>query len=152
MNNKRVLLFSVIALLALSFIFLPKEKYVQGTVIDCDTDNPIRDAEISVNQRGWGTNNGQLVWDKDFVYLAKTDENGRFYIKYKVGSSVNLRAKKQGYLAAEQWEEKNSDVVMKMQQGDIPYPLEVTYNCKTLSECMKCEMVNNVNTCRNVCI
>lgn len=145
----RLVILLILALVIfIGFIFARREKTVAGHIVDCQTNNPIIGAEVVVNQRGWGFD-GYLVWDKSYVYSAKSGNSGYFKINYNVGSSANITAQKDGYIKAQQFESPKDGVVVKMLLGNKP--LEVTYNCKLSSECLQTTVKNNVQVTRNVC-
>src|SRR3954452_25246886 len=66
-------------------------RYIEGTVIDGRTRAPGAGAAVMVSNRGWGWINGQLVWDKDYVYPTVSDPNGKFRIGFDVGSSAHVK-------------------------------------------------------------
>jgi len=142
-------LLAITTFLCLGFTFFRNDKTISGLVMDCQTNNPIAKVQVTVNQRGWGRIKGQLVWDKDYIYKSVTDDSGYFKITYQVGSSAHIRAKKNGYLIAEQWEEPGEDIIIKMLKGDNPK--EITYDCNLLSDCIKSEMKGEVEVFTNVC-
>lgn len=146
----RLVIFLIFVLvISFGFIFARREKTIAGHIVDCQTNSPIVGAEVAVNQIGWGFND-YLVWDKSYVYSAKSDNSGYFKIRYKVGDSANVTAQKDGYIKAQQFEDSRSDVVIKMLQGNKP--IEVTYNCKLSSECYKTTLENGVQVTRNICL
>src|SRR3989338_3949845 len=110
----------------------------------------INNAEVSVNQVGWGFQNGNIVWDKMYVNSVHTDSLGYFQILYRVGSSANLMSKKAGYITAQQYEYPAEDITINMLKGYKP--TEVTYNCKLSSECLSCANEDGVKVCRDVCM
>lgn len=145
----RLVIFLILVLIiSLGFIFARREKTIAGQIVDCQTNSPIVDAEVAVNQIGWGFND-YLVWDKSYVYSAKSDNSGYFKIGYKVGNSANITAQKDGYIKAQQFEYPRNNVIIKMLQGNKP--TEVTYNCKSSSECLETTLENGVQVTRNIC-
>ncbi len=84
---------------------------IEGKSVDCNTNNPIADVQISTNQSGWGFSNGQLVWDKDYITTAQSDASGLFKLSYKVGDSADIKARKEGYITAEQFESPATGIV-----------------------------------------
>ena len=137
------------------FIFtgcIRSEKTISGNVLDCETNEPIPNAEISINQRGWGRSpaTNEVVWDKDYIITSQSDDSGYYEISYKVGSSAHIRAKKEGYIKAEQFEYPGQEINIRMLRGNKL--TEATYNCKLSSECLFCENIDGVETCRNICI
>ena len=126
------------------------EKFISGYVADCQTGQPIESVEVGVYQSGWGkSDEGSIVWDKNYEYIDHTDENGFFNIAYRVGTSAKIRAKKVGYYSAEQWASPNSEVTIRMLMGKDP--LEYTNDCKFYSECLVCKMIEGSKTCWNNC-
>jgi hypothetical protein len=53
---------------------------VSGEVVDYATGKPIAGASVAARSRGWGTSDGQLVWDKTYSARTSTDSEGRFAI------------------------------------------------------------------------
>lgn len=51
-----------------------------GTLVDYETGKPIADASVAATSRGWGSSNGQLVWDRSYSARTSTDAEGRFTI------------------------------------------------------------------------
>lgn len=139
----------LLILLYISLLSMRREKTISGYVLDCNTSNQIDGAEISVNQRGWGFARGSLVWDKDYVTTTESDISGHFAIKYKVGSSADLKGKKEGYLIAEQFEFSGDNVEIKMLKGE---GTDITYHCKKSTECLSCSMEGTTEVCKNVCL
>ena len=121
---------------------------MSGVVVDCQTGTPVADAEVSINQRGWGFDK-HLVWDKDNVSRGRTDRAGHFTISYRIGGVAHIRVQKEGYLTAEQFEQPRGDVVVRMLQGSNP--AEVTYNCRLSSECITETLEGNVRIYKNSC-
>ncbi|OGY96753.1 MAG: hypothetical protein A2122_00315 [Candidatus Liptonbacteria bacterium GWB1_49_6] len=129
-----ILIISVLFIAGM-FVFGRREKFIAGRVVDCQTGAPIGSAEVSVDQRGWGIQNGQVIWDKDYIYTTHTDQDGRFALRFKVGAnSVNLIAKFPSYLRAQQYERPDSDTVLiRMLVGSNPLN-EPTENCIPFSQ------------------
>jgi hypothetical protein len=94
--------------------------YIEGTVVDSSTGAPLQGAAVAVSNRGWGFINGQLVWDKDYVYPTVSDQNGRFRIVFDVGSSAHVKATKAGYLAQDNWYERNTTITITMKASTPP--------------------------------
>ncbi len=74
------------------------EKQIEGRVVDFKTGLPLADVTIYADQSGWGFSDGQLLQNKKYRTRAFTDREGRFKIRYRVGSSANLQAGLDGYL------------------------------------------------------
>ncbi|OGI60536.1 hypothetical protein A2641_03315 [Candidatus Nomurabacteria bacterium RIFCSPHIGHO2_01_FULL_37_25] len=140
----------LILVITVFFIYTRREKVISGYVRDCGTNEVINNAEVSVNQVGWGFQNGNIVWDKMYVNSVHTDSLGYFQILYRVGSSANLMSKKAGYITAQQYEYPAEDITINMLKGYKP--TEVTYNCKLSSECLSCANEDGVKVCRDVCM
>jgi hypothetical protein len=92
------------------------EKHVSGRVTDFETNQPIAGATIRAAQHGWGFNNGNLVWDKDYSTYTTAEEGGGFTIGYRFGSSVNLWVEHQGYQRFQSWYPHNADVRIRLKQ------------------------------------
>ena len=147
------LLFLIIVVLIISFSFFIIKNFFQvniakGYVYDCQTHQPISDVEVSLNNRGWGLYNNQLIWDKDYSYKAATNNDGSFRIAYK-GTPTDIQAKKQGYYLAQKYDYPNQNIKLELLSGNNAS--EVTYNCKLSFECIKKEIINGVETSRDVC-
>ena len=146
---KPAIILFLILLVGGGFLFIRREKTVSGIVLDCSTNEPIVNAEVSANQRGWGLIDGSLLWDKDYISKARTDNSGEFTLGYRVGDSANMRANKEGYITAQQFEPRGEGIVVRLLQGNNP--AEVTYNCKLLSECLETTVEDGIQVTRNVC-
>jgi len=140
----------VVLTVIIFFAYARREKAVSGYVLDCGTNDSIVNAEVSVNQVGWGFENGQPVWDKSYVTNVRSDSRGYFRIAFDVGSSAHLTALKDGYLTAEQWEYPGDSIAIKMLKGDDTS--ERTYNCKRSSECLSCRKEDSVEVCKSALI
>ena len=148
---RMLIVLALVLIIPTLFLYSRREKLIGGFVLDCSTNKPIENAEVSVNQRGWGFDNGP-VWDKDYTTSSKSDTSGHFEIRFRVGSSVHLMVKKAGYFTAEQYEYPKDGVEIKMLQGEGKNFNDITYNCKKSSECLSCKMGGNVEVCKNTCI
>ncbi len=130
-----VLLISLIFLGIISFfVYLLVSPFfvyhtISGQVIDCETNDPIVRAEIGLYQQTL------LTWDKVHLFQNKSDDYGKFSIKYNFDSVAQIRVKKDGYIKANQYEPPKDGIIIRMLKGDKP--LEVTYNCQLSSECNK---------------
>lgn len=129
-------------------LFNTQKKIAAGYIYDCHTNQPLSNAEVSINDRGWGLSNGSLIWDKSYAYKAVTSERGFFRIIYK-GNPTDMQAKKSGYIAAQQYEKPTRNIIIKMREGDIPG--EVSYNCRLSSECLQATNEDGVLVTKNVC-
>jgi hypothetical protein len=88
--------------------------YIEGVVVDSSTGAPLQGAAVVVSNRGWGFINGQLVWDKDYVYPTVSDQNGKFRIVFDVGSSAHIKAAKAGYLPQDNWYDRNRAITITL--------------------------------------
>lgn len=88
-------LFLVLVLLATTAC--ARERVIQGTVRDFETDEPLAGARVTTVQHGWGFQDGSLVWDKDKSTITATAEDGSFQASYRWSSGVKLRVQAHGY-------------------------------------------------------
>lgn len=95
--------------------------YIEGTVLDSSTLKPLEGVAVAVSNRGWGFVDGQLVWDKDYIYQALSERNGRFRIEFSIGSSAHVKATKQGYQPYDNWYEPNSTVTIRLKNINPSY-------------------------------
>lgn len=131
------------------FSLLSRQSNVaEGYVTDCESNIPVEGAQVSLNERGWGFRDGQLVWDKDYAYTALTTKQGFFQIIYK-GNPTDIKATKSGYLLEQKYETPSKNVSLKMLRGDMP--TEVTYDCKLSKECLVTIVDHGVQITKNVC-
>lgn len=144
-----VIILILASVIFIGFIFARREKTIAGYIVDCQTNSPIIGVDVTVNQIGWGFD-GHLVWDKSYVYSAKSDDSGYFKISYNVGSSANITAQKNGYIKAQRFEDPKDGIMVKLLKGNKPP--EVTYNCKLSSECLQTTVENNMQVTRNICL
>ncbi len=101
--------------------------YIDGTVVDSSTGAPLQGVAVEVSNRGWGFVDGQLVWDKDYVYPTVSDQNGRFHIVFNVGSSAHVKAAKAGYQPHDGWYERNNQITIMLKQINPTYnPTNIT--------------------------
>jgi|SRR3989344_1100848 len=140
----------IIAVVLLSGVFISSlsTKNISGVVRDCESGLPVADAEVTARARGWGVRNGSIVWDKDFVVSALTDDGGAFSLKVSHAPDI-WEARKENYLTALQNGIPSNPLELRILHGTDP--LEYTYNCKKSSGCLQCETRDNVQTCRNIC-
>lgn len=57
-----------------------RQAQVSGTVIDYDSGDPVPEAVVAVMESGW--NFSEMVWDKTYYTLGKTDRSGAFRIDF----------------------------------------------------------------------
>jgi hypothetical protein len=145
-----VILIGLGPIVAIGFLVARRDKIVAGHVVDCQTNAPIAGAGVLVTQSGWGFSNGSLVWDRSYVYRTTSDDTGRFSVTYNVGSSADILVEKKGYIRAQQYEEENSSISIRILRGDKP--MERTYYCRLSSECYVTRMEGNVQVTSNVCL
>jgi hypothetical protein len=154
-SSSKILLAGGVCLLAIMvFAFVAtalsfREKAVSGQVVDCETNEKIMDAKVSLQQRGWGFDGG-LVWDKTYVSETLTNGVGEFEATFRVGNNANILVSKDGYVNAQQFEEPAKNISVRMLRGN--YPTEVTYNCTLSSECLKKTVEGGVTVFRNSCV
>lgn len=123
-----------------------EEKSFSGKVLDCSTGEPIAGAEVKVFQSGFGIDEAPL-----YSYSAQTDAEGNFHIGYRMNDSIHIQAGKEGYARAEQFEQPENGVVVKMLGGNIPEKEQPTNQCRKVSECEQQTTENGVTIFRNVC-
>lgn len=63
-----------------------------GEVHDGMTGRPVAGVTVSVSNTVWGIRDGQLVWDKEEVTTARTDERGRFVLPVAGGGGLRVDA------------------------------------------------------------
>src|SRR5687767_3476981 len=51
---------------------------VSGIVQDASSGRPLAGAKVELSNRGWGSRDGQIVWDAEQVARTTTDGDGRF--------------------------------------------------------------------------
>lgn len=100
------------------------EKFIRGTIVDYDTGLPIAHARALVAQTGWGMSSNGVVWDKSFPTEAFSDADGRFLVRYRVGSSASMRFDLDGYNTYRTWQEPNATVTVRLRRlASIDLPL-----------------------------
>lgn len=65
---------------------------ISGEVRDATSGRPIANAEVEVTTSGWGRRDGDLVWDKDYAYRARTGPDGTFRVEGVDGGRLAVRA------------------------------------------------------------
>ena len=140
---------AVLVIIPLGTLYAFREKTISGSVIDCQTNEPVASAEIVVSQKFLEFKSG-VVWFKSYISRAVGDPDGYFQVTYRVGNSADILAKKDGYISARQFEGPGDGVVIKMLQGENP--AELTYNCRLLSECLVDSIEDDVRVYRNTCV
>ena len=145
MKKILIILVFVVLLAGGIFVFVWREKIVSGIVVDCTTNEPIAGAEVSAHQHITFA-----IGHEGFVYRTTSDDTGAFKLSYKVGDAAQMTVRKDGYIAAQQFEYPREDIVVRMLQGNAP--TEVTYNCKLSSECLETTIESGVQVTRNVCV
>ncbi len=147
MYRFQILVIPIIMILSI-FGCSPHNENYTGQVLDCQTNDPIAKAEVSVSLRGWGFSDGGLVWDKEYVNSTQSDDSGRFKISLGSNSAL-IKVTKEGYITAEQREEPGKEIIVRALKGNDS--IEVTYNCKLSSECLSCSVEGNAKVCKNIC-
>ena len=140
---------AVLVIIPLGTLYAFREKTISGSVIDCQTNEPVASAEIVVSQNFLEFKSG-VVWFKSYISRAVGDPDGYFQVTYRVGNSADILANKDGYISARQFEGPGDGVVIKMLQGENP--AELTYNCRLLSECLVDSIEDDVRVYRNTCV
>ncbi len=108
------LVLGVVLITSLISRLLMGQSFIDGTVRDRDTKAPIAQAQVVVSNRGWGFIDGQLVWDKDFVYATMSDQGGRFHVDFQVGPSAHVIVTADGYSQFDDYFDKNTTVVIDL--------------------------------------
>ena len=130
---------------------LASEKSISGTVVDCETHEPISNVETTLHGNSWGwSESGGLVWDKEYSASDTSNELGNFSINYKLGTA--FVARKEGYLSARSFVDNGATVEVGMRKT-LPGldSSDSTYNCKLESECYKTRVENGVEIGWNDC-
>jgi hypothetical protein len=118
MNSTRLLVLSI----ALLISACSGEHFIEGTVVDYETGEPIEGATVSANQTGWDFSNlPSVVWDHTYVFDGLSNEQGKFHTIYNVGTSANMKAEKEGYVTYRHWYPQDSSAVIKLKPRDPNY-------------------------------
>jgi hypothetical protein len=136
----------------LSTVFsLQKTKHISGTVMDCETNEPITDAAVSIYGNSWGWSDaGGLIWDKEYSATTQSTLSGAFTLEYILGTSVVTR--KDGYYTAQNFIEGGAMVEVGLRKiNDLQPATERTYTCRFESECVKSRIENGVDISWNDC-
>lgn len=143
----------VAMLFAAAFFFSRREKLITGTIFDCETQQPIPNATVWLEQIGWGMRDGQLVWDKMFRTDTVTAPDGSYTLKFRVGNSAHVNATFEGYLVSEGWVEPGSHArvgLLKDKSQSTGYR-ETVKACKLSKDCLKTSVENGVVVARDIC-
>ena len=65
---------------------------VSGLVQDGSTGRPLAGASVELSNRGWGTRDGQIVWDAEKVARTTSDSTGRFMFDESGGVALRVTA------------------------------------------------------------
>lgn len=68
------------------------EPGVHGVVLDATTKAPVADATVGLWSRGFGSDDSQIIWDKDYVEMVQTAADGSFFFKGSEGIEISVRA------------------------------------------------------------
>ena len=115
------LFFTVLISLSLSSCGFMNGK-ISGTVKEYSSEKLINQAQVQASYIGWGWRDGNLVWDKEYVYETTTNSEGKFSINMPIVPSVFLRVLKEGYSTNETWQGFEQKILIKLQtnHGSIP--------------------------------
>jgi hypothetical protein len=141
----------LLAVAALLFLFASCSVIhhnVAGRVFDCGTQQPIAGARVEIHQTDWGVREGGPVWDKDFVYSATTDAQGKFSVSYAHGSDAKILVKKNSYMVTQHFSAPSGAVEMGLLKGK---EIEYSEKCRPLKDCLHTTMENGVQVTRDVC-
>jgi len=144
-----IVILAVLVIISLGILYAFREKTISGSVVDCQTNEPVASAEIVVNQ-SFLEFKGGVIWFKSYISRAMGDPDGHFQVTYRIGNSADILARKDGYISARQFEGPGDGVVIKMLQGGNP--AELTYHCRLLSECLVDSIEDGVRVYRNTCV
>jgi hypothetical protein len=97
------------------------DSYLDGVVVDTQTNAPVAGINVAIKNRGWGFDSG-LVWDKTYTYSGVTDSQGKFHIVYKLGPSAHVVIAQAGFERFDQYIDGNTNTTItlkKTEQQDI---------------------------------
>jgi hypothetical protein len=92
------------------------EKQLSGRVFDFDTGRPLAGVRIIARQSGWGLSSGSLVWDKTFISESRSNPQGEFTLRYRVGDSANLIASHPEYQSFYSWYPADAQVTIRLRR------------------------------------
>lgn len=85
---------------------------ITGKVVD-ESGAALGDVTVWACYSGWGWNNGYLVWDQDYCSeTVQTNQDGRYVIKFKGPASLRLRARKDGWVQAQDFNTTHSRIIL----------------------------------------
>ena len=123
--------------------------------MDCETNQPISGALVSLSQSDWGrADEGYLIWDKVSTNQTLTNDDGSFEISFFIKSSLNVGVKKEGYYFAVNYFDQEKDVIIKirkLQNLSASTSQIITYDCKLSTECYVTKIENNIKRSWNNC-
>jgi len=99
------------------------DHFVEGTVVDYDTREPVAGVQVQARQTGWLISTQGLHWDHTYTFDAVTDRNGRFHLDYDVGDSAKIQATHDDYVTFIHWYAPDSTPVLKLKRknpGHVP--------------------------------
>src|SRR3954464_5117189 len=121
---------------------------IEGRIFDCQTKQAVAGARVEVHETDWGKRDGGVVWDKDYIYSADTDSQGRYKIEYRHDSSAKVVVHKDGYRVTQHFTGPSNQVDMGLLAGPGS---EWSEKCKPLNECVHTTMEKGVQVTRDVC-
>ncbi len=133
------------------YLFAPNKQWVSGIVFDCETQQPIVGAKVWTEQRGWGFQDGTLVWDKAYLTETTSSDDGKFEVSFQHGSSAHLKAVHEGSMIAEGWAGASEQVRIGLKRGKSEGPWDTTIACRFIKECWETAVENGVSTTRSIC-
>jgi hypothetical protein len=119
-----ILLLGVIGVIFLFVSPFYVYNYMFGQVLDCETNQPISGAEITICR---GT---LLTWTNCRSFETKTDNFGNFNITYNFEPGGQITVKKDGYYRAIQFEGPGKNISIKLLKGNVTSPLNMTEYCR----------------------
>jgi hypothetical protein len=92
------------------------EKQLSGQIFDYASGRPLAGARIITRQSGWGLSNGSLVWDKTYITESRSNSQGEFTLRYRVGDSAKLIVSHPEYQSFYAWYPAGSQVTVHLRR------------------------------------
>lgn len=111
-----IIVIVIIAVPVGMFMYYRSGVTMDGTIIDCQTGQPVGGAVIRARQVGWGFR-PNLVWDKSYYATTASDANGYFSLRVAIRKPAEIKVTRGNYIDAIEYRETDKQVTLKVLSG-----------------------------------